>query len=132
MFVSIPSRRIKPINFLPMISVVFLLLMFFILTGNFSPNSLLPIDFPKAQSPQEVPKASLRVSINKHHVIAFEDKIVTFDRLPDIVAAKLANDPNQPILIQADKDLPAVELTHIISLFEAVGAHNIKLMTIAP
>ncbi len=132
MFASLPSRTIKPINFLPMISVVFLLLMFFVLTGNFSPNSLLPIDFPKAQSPQEIPKSSLRVSINKNHVIAFEDKIVSFDRLPDLIAAKLANDPSQPILVQADKNLPATELTNIISLFEAVGAHNIKLMTIAP
>lgn len=124
-----PPRRLRTINLIPLINVVFLLLTFFLVAGTIAPRLPLSVEFPEAESPNTPPKQSVHVTINKDGTIAFEEHIVSMTNLPTLLVHELGEFPNQPILIQADKNLPASQLTDIISLFEAAGANNIKLMT---
>jgi len=117
-----PARRARE-NIVPMINVVFLLLIFFLMTAQITPPEPFDVTPPGSTSdaPADAP-ATLFVSANG--TLAFHEV------KGDAVFAALANlDKSDPLQIRADATLKAVDLARLLPKLAAIGITQLALVT---
>jgi biopolymer transport protein ExbD len=117
-------RRSRPENIVPMINVVFLLLIFFLMTAQIAPPDLFEVSLPLADS---------EVSANQGDIL-----LLNADGLPgfaghqgeDVFQALARRESRDtPLLIRADAAMSARRLAIIMARLTALGVTDIELMT---
>ena len=129
-----PRRTLEDpsINLTPLIDVVFLLLIFFMVTTTFTRESRLTVDLPEANA-QPAPDTTEPVEI----VVSQSGRYTVNDRvLPDNQGSTLvrellaatAGERNVPVLLVAD-----AEATHqsVVTAMDAIGQAGFSRLSIA-
>ena len=106
-------------NMSSMTDIVFLLLIFFMLTSSFVYETAMPVNLPKGDSKNVSQLPSIKISVSKDLMYEINEKTVTFEEM-DKELSSLANsiDFNDVIVIRADKDVThgsAIELATLAS-----------------
>lgn len=101
------KHKVDPsFNMSSMTDVIFLLLIFFMLTSSFITPSALPVSLPSSKtSPITLQKVVLTVTADKRYFV--DEKEVSFPELKSALKAKLSQDDvdDNVIVVHADKDL---------------------------
>ena len=105
----------------PMINVVFLLLIFFLMTAQISPSVPFDIDLPRAVGEEDAGDAALHVSARG--AIAFDQA------RGDAALALAAQHGTGPLRLQADAALPAATLARILAQLSDLGASEVEIVT---
>ena len=117
-------KRRQPLGFdlTPLIDVVFILLIFFILTSTFRKNELeLAITLPSSEFGKHVKvKNEIDIELTESR-IAFNGKIMTFDGL-DRELAEVKNS-KAPVFSRIDKN---VRYERIVALFDLLKKHRLE------
>lgn len=123
---SRPKPRRNSEAALPMINVVFLLLIFFLMSAQIVTPSPFEVTLPVAES-GENPKTDLRL-----HISADAAMVLSGNRETDVWTelAATENPHDATLLIQADAALPADELARILSRVSRLGFGQIQLATV--
>ena len=102
-----PKHKVDPsFNMSSMTDVIFLLLIFFMLTSSFVTPSALPVSLPSSQSsPITLQKVVLTVTKDKRYFV--DEKEVSFGELKSALKAKLSQEDidDNVIVVHADKEL---------------------------
>lgn len=120
-----PSRRPRGEAIVPMINVVFLLLIFFLMTAQIAPPDPLDVTPPSAAA-TPVDPAPDTLYIDANGALAYEI------HQNDAVFAALAMREPGPLTLRADAALPARDLARILPRLAAIGITDIALVTEAP
>ena len=125
-------RRASQIpNLTPLIDIVFLLLVFFMLTSNFVRDEALNIELPEADSSKTLdnPK-QIEVGITATGEYSINQQIVSLEQLEIVLLAKLKEQKKKIVQIRGDKN---VDLGSAIGAFDAArkaGAIGVDIVTI--
>jgi biopolymer transport protein ExbD len=119
-------RRQRGENIVPMINVVFLLLIFFLMTAQIAPPEPFEVSPPQseAKGPAEDPDT---LYVSQTGVLAYEGA-----RGDAALAALSARDPAVPLTLRADAGLSAVSLAALLPKLAAAGVRETRLVTGAP
>lgn len=111
-------------NIVPMINVVFLLLIFFLMTAQIAPPEPFALTPPDAQGGQAAP-------LGDTLYIAVDGRLAYEEARGDAVFAAIAirADTDSALHIRADAGLPGAELARILPRLVAVGVHQTVLLT---
>ena len=105
----------------PMIDVVFLLLIFFMLSSSFVQVSGIPVALPNADSSNEMSVDKLVVSIDKDNKLYFDEKIMDWDELTlKLQQSKVKLDANT-VIVRADKNTRYGVVVKMMSLGRSLG-----------
>lgn len=114
----------------PMIDMIFLLLVFFILsTMNMSEVKTIPIKLPVAQTAQTQLKQNFIVTIKKGGSLWLEDKAVKEEELVSIAKNNVAKDPKFVIMLRGDAEATYEEVVHVLDVFKKSGISRVTLAT---
>ncbi len=119
------DAQVEEINISPLIDVVFILLIFFILTMAFSDKLAMDIDVPQASNASAKSSDFLNVSISKAGEIFLQEQPCSLSILPERIKA-LHKDK---ILIYTDKLVRADKLMEVIDSVKSVSGVSIYLAT---
>ena len=114
---AIKSRnKVSPnFNMSSMTDIVFLLLIFFMLTSTLvSPNALkllLPSSSSKTLSPQTV-----SVSFTKNLDYYVDGEPVQFEAMEAIIISKMGSDPENSIILHVDKQIAVEEAVKVMDI----------------
>jgi len=132
---SEPPRRLPPENMLPMINVVFLLLIFFLMSAQLAPPEPFPVEPPKAEDGAEA-EGMLTLYISAEGEIAFRDAIGQHESIAVLSTeyAALCDGGCEDIRVQirADAGAPAEALAALLPALGAEGFASVQLVTVAP
>lgn len=118
-----PAPRPRRETILPMINVVFLLLIFFLMTAQIAPAP--PFDITPPEAASDAADAPLRTLwIGPDGQMIYED--LTGE---DVFAVLAAGDG--PVLIRADAGLSAAELARLMRRMTALGVSDLRLATLS-
>ncbi|MCL0042610.1 biopolymer transporter ExbD [Thermodesulfovibrionales bacterium] len=121
------SRR--GMDLTPLIDVVFLLLIFFLLTAVFVKPSI-PLDLPKSETAKVIDKPEVSVTIKKDGSIMLNDDDIL---LPELYAAlsKIYRDllRDRDISLMADKEVPFGRVIEVMDIAKRAGVENISVLT---
>lgn len=118
-----------------MADIVFLLIIFFVLTFNMDPDRASRVTLPKSMEREEVPKKAALVSIDKDRIIRVSDGEETSKAVgrPEDVLSFAANivatQPGKPIVVKADKELPYKIVDNVIDQLKQARVSVIYLLT---
>lgn len=118
-----------------MADIVFLLIIFFVLTFNTDIDRASRVTLPKSMEREEVPKKAALVSIDKDRVIRVSNGEETSKAVgrPEDVLSFAANivttQPGKPIVVKADKDLPYKVVDNVIDQLKQARVSIIYLLT---
>ena len=119
---SPPPRKRARESVVPMINVVFLLLIFFLMSAQIAPPD--PVDV----LPPVVRHADAPLPEDARQVWLGRDGVLHHDGLTDAAAqARLADDPG-PVSLRADAALPAADLARTLRLLAEAGLTEITLV----
>lgn len=103
-----------------MTDLIFLLLIFFMLTASFVTPSGLPVNLPTSvASTIEVQKVSVTVTKDLRYFV--NDKAVTKSTLESVLKKELAI-PNGVVVLHIDKSVPTEELVHVAGIATSLKA----------
>ncbi len=116
------------LDLIPMINVVFLLLIFFMLTSTTS-LQIKKVELPTAKTAEKNSKQFLTVTIDKDGSLELDGKAITMEALPVHLEKKVAEKKNAVISIHADKVIEFELFGKVIELAKQAGAVDFMLAT---
>ncbi len=111
----------------PMLDIVFIMLIFFIVTTSFVKESGIEVNAPSASSAVSQDKASIFVAINNEGDVWIDKRQVDVATVRAIVARLHTNNPEGAVVIQADKAVLAETLMNVMDQVKLAGVKNIAL-----
>ena len=129
--IQFPYKEKEPfkLDLIPMINVVFLLLIFFMLTSTTPTKQKTKIDLPKVKTAEKNSKQFLVMTIDKNGSMQLDGKDVTFEVLPAHLEKKISEKKNMVISIHADKIIEFELFGKVIELAKQAGAVDFMLAT---
>lgn len=129
-----PQRNEPEINLTPLIDVVFLLLIFFMISTTFIHESELKIDLPEAKTrPVETQEAPIQVDIDRGGKIAINGKRLINNRAATFMAAMRAaagKHQHPHVIISADAQTDYQSVVTVLDLAQQLGFERLSLATI--
>ncbi|MDA7967234.1 biopolymer transporter ExbD, partial [Ruegeria sp.] len=119
-------RKPRAESIVPMINVVFLLLIFFLMTSNLAQPDPFEVTPPNAMSDIE-PEVERILYVDKTGRTAFEEA----EGPAALTAIATAAETDQVIQIRADAELEAKELARLLQDLSAAGLSRVELIVIA-
>ncbi len=102
-------------NMSSMTDIVFLLLIFFMITSTLISPNALDLVLPKSNS-QSTETPTTSVSITRDKTFAVERNIVDFNNLEQVLKQKLAGKDKPTISLHADKDVPVEYVVKVMNI----------------
>ena len=116
------------LDLIPMINVVFLLLIFFMLTSTTTLQSK-KVELPTAKTAEKNSKQFLIITIDKNGSLELGGKAMTIEALPAHLEKKVSEKKNTVISIHADKAIEFELFGKVIELAKQAGAEDFMLAT---
>jgi biopolymer transport protein ExbD len=120
------SEEISDINVSPLIDMVFILLIFFIVTTVFVEETGTDVDKPQAASAVNLEKNSILLAITSKGQIVYGGKEVGIGGVRPLVRRLTQQEP-MPVIIQVDKSAHAGLLVRVIDESKLGGAKNVSI-----
>lgn len=123
-------RSSKPveINISPLIDMMFLLLIFFIVTTAFVEEVGIEIQKPKAASSRLLEKKSILLGVKQDGRIVYGDREIGLSGVRPLVARLLRNEP-KPVIILADRQSMTSIVVDVIDECKLAGADKVSIGT---
>lgn len=123
---SPPPKPARAESIVPMINVVFLLLIFFLMTSHLAKPEPIEVTPPEATSERE-PESEPVLYVGKEGEIAFED--IKGDAA--IAALRAAVDDGGVVQVRADGELEAARAARLLKQLSEAGLSRVELV-VAP
>ena len=110
----------------PLIDIVFLLLIFFMLTSHFHVASGLPIRLPKiAQKAYDSDRHKIILVIDRNGRIYFKGNKIDLDKLDSELRSTIEKDGVIHLLLEADREVKHGRVVQIMDLAKKAGVSSI-------
>lgn len=129
-------RRYRPtdeaeINITPMLDIVFIMLIFFIVTTSFVREAGLDITRPTEaeEQIQESDDLPIVVRINAQSLITIDNRLVDLQAIRANLEREYASKPRSPLIIAAHPDSDTNALVTVLDTANVVGIDSISVAT---
>lgn len=115
------------VDITPMLDVVFIMLIFFIVTATFIKQSGIEINQPQANTAVIQEKANILIAIDADNKIWINRREVDFRALRPNIERLHAENPKGSVVIQADRDSKNEFLVKVMDASRQAGVFDIAL-----
>ncbi|QYJ87434.1 biopolymer transporter ExbD [Shewanella mesophila] len=115
------------IDMTPMLDIVFIMLIFFIVTTSFIKPSGLDYNKPEASQATTQKSANIFIGVSKTGVIKMENRQVDIERVTANVERMLAESPEAAVLIEADKEAQHGLVVKVMDNVKKAGISKISV-----
>lgn len=118
----------QQIDLSPLIDVVFILLIFFIVTTVFVKETGVDVDKPQAISQQKLERNLIMLAISANNEVYFDGANIGIAGVRAAVTQE-TDGQTRAVVIQADKQVPTDILVQVIDEAKLAGASNVSIAT---
>lgn len=125
------KRRDDPkVDLTPMVDVVFLLLIFFMISTTFVESPGIDIDLPESGSRmEEAPPEELKVYLSSRGDIFLEDQPISMEKLRERLSEIGKNAPKTTFLLLADREARHGEVVRLMDVAREAGFGKLAIAT---
>ena len=123
-------NRVKPeseVNLTPMLDVVFIMLIFFIVTASFVKESGIEISKPSASTATRNEKGNILIAITESNQVWMDRRQIDPRALRANIERARAENPNGAVIIQADVKSQNGLLVQVMDAAKLAGVKSISL-----
>lgn len=122
------AQRKVDINIAPLMDMVFILLIFFIVTTTFTRETGVQVNKPKASSAQTLEKDNILIAITREGAIHIHERQVDLRMLRGILKRLIAERPSRSVVIVADR---SCETGLAVDVMDECNMAGVKKVSIA-
>jgi len=122
-----PNQDEAQIDMTPMLDIVFIMLIFFIVTASFVKESGITVEKPSAETAEKKPKANIFIGIDNNGDIYMLKNKVDKDAVKAGLEDMLLENPESTVVVQADNRADAGVLLNVLDAAKAAGVKNISV-----
>ena len=116
------------IDLTPMLDVVFIMLIFFIVTATFVKEVGIDVNSPdKNQNVQDADKQSIVVQITSRDRIRIRGRDVDFRAVRANIERLHAENPDAPVVVQPHADSTTETMIHVMDSARQAGVYNVSI-----
>lgn len=130
---KLKTQNEEPINGIdlsPLLDVVFILLIFFIVSTVFVRESGVNVDKPESVTAKELERTSILIAITRSGQIVYDGSNIGVGGVRATVE-QLLREQSRPVVLQTDKTVPAELLVNVIDQVKLAGADSVSIATAA-
>ena len=117
-------------NLTPLIDIVFLLLVFFMLTSHFVQEQAIDIDLPVAESGEAVSEDTrLELVISAEGYFLLDDHVVEPESLEAVLRDKLQQRSDKNLRVRGDRHAPLGQAVTVLDSARRAGATGVDIVT---
>jgi len=120
------------IDITPMLDVVFIMLIFFIVTATFVKESGIDVNRPDAATAVKKEKANILIAINEKNEIWIDRRMVDIRSVRPNIERLHAENPQGSVVIQADKKAYTETLIQVMDAARSAGVYNVAIAAQQP
>jgi biopolymer transport protein ExbD len=124
-----PEEEVQAIDLTPMLDVVFIMLIFFIVTATFIKEAGVEVNRPEATTWAEKKNASILIAINDKNEIWIDKNRVDPRGVRAVIERLLAENPKGSVVIQADNEARVQLIVEITNAARSAGVDNVAVST---
>lgn len=115
------------VDLTPMLDIVFIMLIFFIVTSSFVRESGIEVDRPSATNIVSQDKAGIHVAVTANNDIYIDKRMVDAERVQVTLEVLLVEKPNSGLVIQADERAHSGIVVKVMDAAKSAGIESIAL-----
>jgi biopolymer transport protein ExbD len=115
------------INITPMLDVVFIMLIFFIVTATFVKEAGIDVNRPDAATAVKQEKANILIAIGANNDIWIDRRQVDIRSVRPNIERLHAENPQGSVVIQADKESKTDTLIQVMDASRQAGVYNVSI-----
>ena len=120
------------IDMTPMLDVVFIMLIFFIVSTSFIKETGVEVDRPVASTSQSQAQSGILIAINGQNEIWIDQRPVDLRAVRSNVQRLKAESPTAGVVIQADSNAPTGLLVQVMDQIRLAGITDIAIAADTP
>lgn len=117
------------IDVTPMLDVVFIMLIFFIVTSVFIKEAGIEVNRPDATTATPKENVSILVAINENNEIWIDKRRVDVRAVKSVIERMRAENPEGGLVIQADDQANVKTLTAVADAARELGLYDVSIAT---
>lgn len=122
------QTSLAEINITPLVDVVLVLLLIFMLTAPVL-QSGIEVAVPQTRAVNQLTEEHNVVTIDADQRVYFQDKLVSLDDLPSLVAQGAADASKRVVYVRADGKVPFEAFASVMDAVKRGGITNISVVT---
>ena len=115
------------VDMTPMLDIVFIMLIFFIVTTSFVKESGVTVNTPQAATASKQEKVNIFIALTASGEVWIDRRPVDPRSVRAIVARLHADNPEGSVIIQSDVDAPTGKLVEIMDQVRLAGVEGIAI-----
>lgn len=125
-----PNSKTLKFDLTPLIDVVFLLLIFFMLTTTFiNVETGVKVDLPSGDFAAVNEKRNVVVTITENNVIYLNNRLIDPNNLSVMVKEAIKDNPNPLVVLEADQNVTHGKVVRVMDLIKKGGVDRIAIAT---
>jgi len=121
------AKREANIDIGPLMDMVFILLIFFVVTSTFTRETGVEVNKPQAQTANQLEKENILIAITRDGTIHIDERQVDLAGLSDVLKGILAKNPEREAVLIADKDAITGKLVSVIDACTMAGVKKVSI-----
>ncbi len=121
------GRAQAEVQMAPLIDMVFILLIFFMVTTVFTRETGVEVNRPQASTAQALDSKSLMIGIDPNGEVYVDERRVDLMSLRSLIERKLQQQPEQNVILIADEDTRTAIVVAVMDECRMAGATSIAL-----
>lgn len=117
----------EAIQLTPMLDVVFIMLIFFIVTASFVKEAGIQVERPDAETAERKVRASILIAISRNNEVWIQKKRVDVRAVRTTVERLLAENPKGSVVIQADSKSSHGLFVKVMDQAKLAGAQEVAI-----
>ena len=122
-------RRRTAINITSLIDVMFILLIFFMVSSSFVEHPGMKLELPAIQSQEVARVENLVIFLSKEEAIFLGDKRVPLENLGAEIAVRIPNIAEKTLILKADREAPHGLVVRVMDIAKRNGLTKIVIGT---
>jgi biopolymer transport protein ExbD len=123
------EEDVQAIDLTPMLDVVFIMLIFFIVTASFIKEAGIEVNRPEATTWIEKKSASILIAVSDQNEIWVDKNRIDPRFIRQAIERLLAENPKGTVVIQADSDAQVELIVEITNAAREAGVENVAVST---
>lgn len=115
------------INISPLVDMVFLLLIFFMVTSVFTRTGRVEVSLPEAASASVAEEPAIFLTLTPEGEILWQDRILSLAEVRPWVGCLLQENPDRPVTVLAHRDAPTGDAVRLLEECRLAGARTLSL-----
>jgi biopolymer transport protein ExbD len=126
---NIRNRAVTAFSFISLADVVLLLLVFFLLSSTFIVQPGIRVQLPKARIRERESERNILLTLTKEGTLYLGEETVEFEVLPARLYSLLLENPDQLIVLRADRDVPLNTAVQVLDMAKSAGGEKFLIAT---